>query len=135
MGYNNQEYQQAGYKGLERFDITIRVLECIDLMGDLFTNLRFRGITQDSQIIYESFINSFFKVFHITASMLSEKDLEIILSIESAFQADISLSADTAGKFLSLFEEYLHSMKNAGIYDPMVIKQAINPLSAWQDSI
>lgn len=138
MGYNNygnNEYQQAGYKGLERYDITLRIIENIDLMGDLFTSLRFRGITQESQQIYEAFINSFFKVFHITASMMKEEDLELIANIEAAFQSDIKLSVEVAGYFLNLFEDYLHSMKNCGIYDPMVIKQIVNPLSAWQESI
>lgn len=63
--YDNNQYQQAGFKAMERYDITLRVIECIDLMGDLFTTLRFGGINQDSKLVYESFINAFFSKFFI----------------------------------------------------------------------
>ncbi|AKB78641.1 hypothetical protein MSHOH_2158 [Methanosarcina horonobensis HB-1 = JCM 15518] len=133
--YDNNQYQQAGFKAMERYDITLRVIECIDLMGDLFTTLRFGGINQDSKLVYESFINAFFKVFHITASMLTDKDIELITSIESAFTCDLSISPENASKFLKLYEDYLFAMKKAGIYDPMVIKKYLNPGDAWTDSV
>lgn len=65
MGYGDDNYKQqsAGFKGLERFDITVRVIETIDLMGDLFTALRFHGINSDSKTIWEQFINTFLKFF------------------------------------------------------------------------
>lgn len=138
MGYRGSEdysQQQVGYKGLERFDITIRVIECIDLMGDMFTTLRFTGINSDSQDVYKAFVNSFFKVFHITAGMLPEKEIELITEVESAFQGDLNLTPELASKFLSLFEDYLHAMKKAGIYDPTVVKQFWNPATAWEKSI
>lgn len=140
MGFNqhyggNDSYQQAGFKNMERFDITLRVIECIDLMGDLFTSLRFRGIAQESLQVYEAFINAFFKIFHITGSMMKEEDLELIASIDEAFSEKLELTSRTADKFISLFEEYLQAMKKAGVYDPLVVRQFINPLSAWQESL
>lgn len=135
MGYNDNQYQQAGYKAMERYDITLRVIECIDLMGDLYTSIRFRGISLESGNIYESFINSFFKIFHITASMLKEKDIETITAVEAALMSDVSISPDTVSKFLKLFEDYLFAMKNAGVYDPMVIRKFLNPADAWTDSV
>jgi hypothetical protein len=137
MGFGNNDYQQqqSGYKGLERFDITVRVIECIDLMGDLFTSLRFSGINRDSSDVYKSFINAFFKVFHITAGMLSDKDLELIADIEASFMGDLTLTPDTSSRFLTHFEDYLHAMKKAGIYDPAIMKQFFNPAQAWEKSI
>jgi hypothetical protein len=135
MSYDNNQYQQAGYKAMERYDITLRVIECIDLMGDLFTTLRFRGITPESSAVYEAFINSFFKIFHITASMLTEKELNLITSIEIAFTEDLSISPETSSKFLKLYEDYLFAMKKTGVYDPMVVRKFLNPGDAWTDSI
>lgn len=133
MGFDNQ-YQQAGYKGLERFDITIRVIETIDLMGDLYVTLRKRGITVESNFIWEAFIGSFFKVFQITASMLKQEDIELIAAVENAFCGDIELTPETSGSFLAYFEEYLYAMKRAGIYDPTIIKHYQNPAAVWEKS-
>lgn len=133
--YEDNYQQQSGYKGLERFDITVRVIETIDLMGDLFTSLRFRGICQESQATWEGFINSFFKLFHITAGMMSEKELNLISEVETAFTENLDLTAATSSKFLALYEDYLAAMKKAGIYDPTVLKQIFNPATAWEKSV
>ena len=132
--YNNIQqgsYQQVGIKGLERYDITIRVIECIDLMGDFYTSTRFTGLTLDTQTIYVEFINAFFKVFHISATMLTEKSVDLVAKIEAAFQDDINLNIATANKFLSLFEDYLFELKTAGVYDPTVFKSVNNPTTSW----
>jgi hypothetical protein len=120
---------------MERYDITLRVIECIDLMGDLYTSIRFRGISPESTGIYEAFVNSFFKIFHITASMLKEGDIDTITEVEEALMSDIFISPETVDKFLKLFESYLFAMKKAGIYDPMVVRKFINPADAWTDSV
>lgn len=104
-------------------------------MGDVFTSLRFRGITKESNSTYEAYINSFYKIFQITASMMSKEDLELLAKIEEAFQDDITLNVKNSGHFLYLFEEYLHALKKAGVYDPMVIKQFSSPYAKWQESV
>jgi len=136
MGFGEGgDYQQAGFKAMERYDITIRIIDCIDLMGDLYTSVRFHGINEESTMIYEAFVNSFFKIFQITASMLSEKDIELITNVEATFSGDLDIKSERLGKFLNLFEDYLHAMKKSGIYDPMVYKNFQNPFSAWQESV
>lgn len=137
MGYgeDNTKQQSVGFKGLERFDITVRVIETIDLMGDLFTSIRFNGINRESSEIWEQFINTFFKVFHITAGMLSKNDLPLITHVEESFSGILVLTPDTASKFLALFEEYLAAMNKAGIYDPAIIRNFYNPATAWERSV
>jgi hypothetical protein len=136
MAYN-QDYQQqqAGYKGLERFDITIRVIENIDLMGDLFTSLRFRGINAESERVWETFINAFFKLFHITASMLTQEEAKLVVDIETSFTMSLTLTPEASSRFLTHFEDYLFCLKKCGIYDPAVIKQFFNPASSWEKSV
>ncbi len=46
--------------------------------------------------------------------MLTDKDIELITSIESAFTCDLSISPENASKFLKLYEDYLFAMKKSG---------------------
>jgi hypothetical protein len=134
MAYNGGE-QQAGYKSLERFDVTIRVIEVIDLMGDLFTSLRFRGINKQTEEIWESFISSFFKLYHITASMMTTKEEELIVDIETSFTMDLTLNTQVSSRFITHFEDYLYAMKKNNIYDPAVIRTYSNPAASWESSV
>lgn len=134
-GYGDDYYQNAGFKGLERYDITVRVISCIDLMGDLYAALRFTGINDSSHGIFVSFIREFFKTFHITAGLLKEDSIPLITDIETSFSGSLDLTPEIAGKFLTHFEDYLHALKEAGVYDPSVMKQIYNPAAAWERSV
>lgn len=127
--------QSSGLKGLERYDITLRVIQCVDHMGDLYTALRFGGINAGSQSAYATFVNEFFKLFHITASLLKEEAIPLVADIETSFCGDIDISPQNAGKFLSHFESYLYALKEAGVYDPTVVRNIYHPSTAWERSI
>jgi len=121
---------------MERFDITIRVISCVDLFGDLYAALRFTGMNQDSNTAYQQFIKEFFKVFHITAGLLNENAIPLITDIETSFKMDdISLNPITANTFMTHFEDYLFAMKEAGVYDPAVMHQMWNPDNSWEKSV
>ncbi len=134
---NQGKYQQVGIKGLERFDITVRVILTIDLMGDMFTALRFSGINPESEAIYQEFINNFFKLFHISSTLLKDsKDiLQLLAKIDEAFQGSLVLTSDTSSVFIDLFEDYLFALKDAGVYDPAVTRYYNDPARAWEGSI
>lgn len=134
-GGGNHYSQNSGMKGLERYDITLRVINCVDSMGDLYTALRFGGINSGSNGVYMTFISEFFKLFHITASLLNESAITLVADIETSFAGDIDISPQTAGKFLTHFEDYLHALKEAGVYDPTVFRQMYHPGNAWERSI
>ena len=131
----NPYSQNSGMKGLERYDITLRVINCVDSMGDLYTALRFGGINSGSHGAYVSFISEFFKLFHITASLLNESAIPLIADIETSFSEDIEISPQIAGKFLTHFEDYLHELQKAGVYDPTITRQMYHPGNAWERSI
>jgi hypothetical protein len=67
--------------------------------------------------------------------MLSEKDIPLIADIETSLKMDLSLTPETASRFLDHFENYISAMKEAGIYDPSVIRQMWNPDNSWERSV
>lgn len=137
----NQKYNNTGSKGVYRLDISIRVIEVIDLEGDLYTNLRFVGISKATEDCYTLFINSFFKLFYMTAILTTEP--ELLSHIEAAFhRPDISLDLHgdngepvNANLFMNLFEEYLKQLKNDGIYDPTITHYYASAYNSWEGSL
>ncbi|HIH73939.1 MAG TPA: hypothetical protein HA306_01160 [Methanosarcina sp.] len=140
--YNqNSKYNNTGSKSLYRFDISMRVIEVIDLEGDLYTCLRFQGLSKATEDCYILFINSLFKLFYMTAILTT--NAELLSHIEAAFhKEDISLYEQgpkgepiNANLFMNLFEDYLKQLKDDGIYDPTITKYFMNAYNAWEGSL
>ncbi len=131
----DQKYDSASIKWLMRYEITMRVIQCIENEGNFYTSLRFNGMqSEDTYNYYVFFVDGFFKLYHevglFTTNVKLLSDLEELFSVP-----DITLNNENANRFTNLFTEFIAQLKKDGIYDPIISYYFKNQESSWEKGV
>ncbi|XHH53668.1 MAG: hypothetical protein [Methanosarcina spindle-shaped virus 1] len=135
-GGGNPYSKNSGMKGLERYDITLRVIDHIENSGELYAATRFTGISQETYFYYTHFVKEFYKLYESTGMLLNESAVELLADIGGSFAGPVQmLTPKRIDQFLIHSEDYVFELKEAGVYDPTITRQMYHPGNAWERSI